>query len=97
MARSLEHPVGGPLGIGSGAEDVALVGFQGLEPAAQVRRVIVEVIRRQPQFGADESRPKFRDKFLFGPRLDIRVIADEAVAPQTALDAAAMDIMPTSA
>jgi hypothetical protein len=81
------------LSLGRGAEDRALVIFQGLKPAFHIGCALVE-FRLDAELRAKEARPDLRDQLLEGIGLAVGKLLD----PLKALFAACpMGLMPMSA
>ena len=58
--------VGGALRMSGGREDGAFVVLEGLEPVAEIGRVILADVGSNAKIDAEEGGTEFRNKFLAG-------------------------------
>jgi hypothetical protein len=58
--------VDGPLRVGGGAEDRALVVFEHLKPAGEIGSMVLADFGREIKIGAEEGGAEFRHEFLAG-------------------------------
>ena len=66
FTRVLAQKLTGALGMGGGGEDRPAIIAQNLKPGGDIGRVVLAILKRNPEIGAEKRSPEFRDQLFAG-------------------------------